>query len=359
MKTALQAKDAGAPFATPRRIIAALLLAALAILTTSCEKPDDTFRVLWKAGRTPGALLTQFGERPGIKLAVETYASDADLIEKLSAKGAAYDLLETDDRIARELAENGLLRKLDKSKIPNLANLDPAFSRPPFDADGKYSVPYMTEIIGITYNAETVALPIIGFSSAFHPQYAGRIAGGDDPLELAAAAMLASGLPLDGLKDGDISKITPLLANWLSKMSTPLFSDPAAALLQGKADIGIIRSGDAARLFATDPKFQWVLPAEGLRLTASVLSVPKTVRHPDTAHELINFLLTPENGLKISEEQPGYNPNAAARALLTEAQRENPASYPTGFNPTQAALFPALGDNAKKIRNKILSLKSP
>lgn len=340
-------------------ITKALLLAAAAALLTACEKPDDTFRVLWKSGRIPGTLLTQFGERPGVKLAVETYTSDDDLLEKLSAKGAAYDLIETNDRMVRELAENGRLRPLDRPEIPNLANIDPAFSRLSFDPGGKYSAPYMAAIAGIVYNAETVTLPIIGFADVFHPQHAGRIAAGGDPLEIAAAALLTSGLPGSEMSTGSISQITPLLADWLAKTGDAPFSDPAAALLKGEADIGIVRSDDAARLFAANPGFQWVLPAEGFRLIVNALVIPKTARHTDTAQALINFLLTPENGRAISEEFPGYNPNVAARELLDEAQRNNPASYPTGLDVTQAVMFPALGDNAKKIRELILSLKAP
>lgn len=342
-----------------RWITKALLLTAAAALLTACEKPDDTFRVLWKSGRLPGTLLKQFGERPDIKLAVETYTSDGDLLEKLSAKDAAYDLIEADDRMVRELAEGGRLRPLDRAKIPNLANIDPAFSRLTFDPGGKYSAPYMAAIAGIVYNAEAVALPVVGFADVFHPEYTGRIAAGGDPLEIAVAALLTSGLPVSKMSADDISQISPLLADWLAKTGDAPFADPAAALLKGEADIGIVRSDDAARLFAANPGFQWVLPAEGFRLIVNALVIPKTARHTDTAEALINFLLAPENGRAISEEFPGYNPNAAARELLSEAQRDNPASYPTGLDVTRAAMLPALGGDAQKIRERITSLKAP
>lgn len=338
-----------------------LLTIALAfVLLTGCEKPDDgIFRVLSRPGEASAALLAEFGKRPDVKLALETYASDEELLQKLSAQDAAYDLLEVDDRMARELAENGYLRPLNLMAIPNLANVDPAFTRPPFDVGEKYAAPYMAGFIGIVYNAEAVTLPIVSFKDVFHPQHAGRIVVNPDDRDITAAALFSQGLPLQALNDDKaLSQITPLLANWLPKINPHAPRDPADALLQGEAVIGIVPSDDAAKLFSANPKFQWVLPAEGFRLFVNALVIPKTARHLETAEAAINFFLTPENGVALSKESPGYNPNLAARKLLSESELNNPASYPTGIHIANTTTFPVLGDQSVKIRALIVSLLS-
>lgn len=345
-----------------KRNVRFLIATTLAVLLlVGCQKPDDgTFRVLWRAGQVPGTLLSQFGKRPDVKLVVEIYTSDEDLLEKLAAKDAAYDLVEVNDRLAQELMDAGSLRPLHRGTIPNLANIDPFFLRVPFAPGEKYAAPYMAGFMGIVYNAEIVTLPIVSFNDVFHPLHKGGIATGPDPLEITASALLFAGLPLQELNnDKALAQITPLLNNWLSKVGAFPSTDPADALLRGDAYIGIVRSDDAARLFSANPKFQWVLPVEGFRLFVNALVIPKIARHTATAEAAINFLLSPESGLLISKEFPGTNPNLAARKLLSEAQLNNPASYPSDFNVAQATTFPALGDNAQKIRAYVMSLKAP
>ncbi len=337
-----------------------LLAAAVAtMLTAGCEKPDDTFRVLWRAGRVPEQIIARFGAQTGTKLAVETYSSDEELLAKLSAKGAAYDLIQAEDHIVEALAKDGQLRRLDHAEIPNLKNIAPEFLKLPFDPGAKYSVPFLAGFDGIVYNAETVTIPVVGFADVFHQQHAGRILVSDDAREIASCALLAAGLPVNDMSDDNLAKVTPLLADWLQKVGVYNSTDPKNVLVNGQADIGIVRSDEAARLFAANPKYQWVLPAEGFRMFVSALAIPKTARHRDTAEALMNFLLRPDTGKSISDEFPGYNPNTEARKLLTEAQLDNPASYPTGLDVTKAEMFSDISDRETQVRQLVTSLKLP
>jgi spermidine/putrescine transport system permease protein len=60
----------------------------------------------------------------------------------------------------------------------------------------------------------------------------------------------------------------------------------------------------------------------------------------------------------ISDEFPYYNPNLAARALLSPEQLNNPASYPPGFDVASAQLFTDLGEQASKVDELITTLKA-
>ncbi len=337
-----------------------LLLAATALMMPAgCEKPDDTFRLLWRHGQVPRQLIAKFGEQSGAKLAVETYASDEELLAKLAAKGAAYDVIQAEDHVVQALAKHGQLRQLEHSEIPNLKNIAPEFLALPYDPGAKYSVPFLAGFDGIVYNAETVTIPVVGFADVFHEQHAGRIVLGNDAREIVGCAFLAAGLPVNETSDENLAKVTPLLADWLPKVKVYDAIDPKTALVNGDADIGIVRSDEAARLFAANPRYQWVLPAEGVRMRVSALAIPKTARHRDTAEALMNFLLRPDIGKAISDEFPGYNPNAGARKLLNEAQLDNPASYPTGLDVSKTVIFSDIGDRAAKVKELVKSLQVP
>jgi spermidine/putrescine transport system substrate-binding protein len=99
-------------------------------------------------------------------------------------------------------------------------------------------------------------------------------------------------------------------------------------LLNGDVDLGVVWSGEAARLIQEDRKFVYVLPQEGWHPFVDVLAIPTTSKNPSLAHQFLNYVLRPEVSKRISDEFPYTNPNAAARKLLTPEQLANAASYP-------------------------------
>ena len=73
----------------------------------------------------------------------------------------------------------------------------------------------------------------------------------------------------------------------------------------------------------------------------------------------LDFLLTPRVGAELSSERPGYNPNAAAREMLSDEQKKNPASYPTSFDVNRAQLGADLGPQQEKVEALVRELKRP
>lgn len=335
--------------------------AALAVtLLAGCgAKPDDTFRILWRRGYVPEQAIAKFAAETGVKTEIETYSTDKELDEKLSARNAAWDVIEAPDHVLQALAKAGRLHKLDHAEIPNIANVDPAFTGLPFDPGCKFSVPYLAGFIGIVYNAETVTAPVVGFSDVFADQHTGRIVVPGDARETVSWAFLAAGIPINDTTDANIATVAPLLANWIPKVAVFDDENPGKAIADGEADIGIVDSGKAAQLFASNPAFQWVLPAEGFRMFVRGLAIPKTAPHRDAAEAFMNFMLRAETGKMISDSFFCYNPNAAARKLLSEQQLDNPASYPVGIDVTKVEMFSDIGAQAGKIEEVAGGLKPP
>ena len=148
-----------------------------------------------------------------------------------------------------------------------------------------------------------------------------------------------------------------MLKDWLSKVKVFDSDSPKTSLGNGDTDIGIVLSGEGALLFAENPKFQWVMPAEGVHMFVDNLAIPKTSQNKDKAEAFMNFILRPYISKMISDEFPYYNPNAEARKLLSEEQLNNPASYPPGFDLTKADLFTDIGEQASKVDELITTIK--
>src|SRR6202171_5050672 len=86
---------------------------------------------------------------------VQTYYSDnEELLAKLAAGAKGYDILVPTSNAVQSLIKGGQLKPIDKSKLPNLKNINPVYLNTPFDPDNKYSVPYAMSTTILGYNAE-------------------------------------------------------------------------------------------------------------------------------------------------------------------------------------------------------------
>lgn len=326
-----------------RAIVRFLTLAVLAtaVLAGACKKKDDTLRVLCYPACVPENIARKFAEESGLKIAVDVCGSREEFRARLASAERPYDVLSCEDSEVRRLAAAGALAELDD--VPNARYLDPEFRGLAFDREGKYSVPWMAEPMGIVYNAETIVAPITGYADVFLPEHAHRIVAPSEAGELAACAMAAAGRA-GQVPDPQIAE--PVLREWMAKVKVFDSKAPGHAVEEGEADIGVVPASEAARLFTANPRFQWVLPAEGFRLRLDCLAVPAASGNRDAAQRFVNFVLRPENARDIAASIPGYCPNSEARQTLSQEQLNNPASYPQGARVNAGWISPALDDKA-------------
>jgi len=328
-----------------------------AMLLAGCTKKDETLKLFCWTEYVPQTIIDKFTAETGIKVSVENYSSNEEMLAKLLAGGGAYDLIQPSEYTVQAMIGEGLLQELDPTKIPNLKNLAPEFRNLPFDPGNKYSVPYLSGFVGIVYNAETITTPVVGYQDVFKPEHAGRIVVLDDAREIVSWGLATAGIPINDVTDQNLATITPMLKDWLSKVKVYDSDSPKTAMSNGDTDIGVIWSGEGALLFAENPKFQWVMPAEGVHMFIDSLAIPKTARNKDKAEAFVNFILRPDISKMISDDFPYYNPNAEARKLLSAEQLNNPASYPPGFDVTKALLFTDIGEQGSKVDELITTLK--
>jgi len=344
-------------------LVAALLVAALVGLT-SCSKPESeassgpakSLNLFAWSEYVPQAIIDGFTAETGIKVNYETYASNEEMLSKLVAGATPYDLVQPSEYTIEALVNAKKLMQLDHSKIPNLGNIAPEYTDLPHDPGLKYSVPWMSGTVGIVVNTEKVPDTITGYTDVFQEKYKGRIVVLNDNREMVSWALNTLGLPVNDINPEALAKVKPVLGEWIKMVKVFDSDSPKTALLNGDVDLGIVWSGEAAILFETDPKFQYVLPKEGAHRFIDSLAIPADARNPEAAHKFIEYILRPEVSKLISDDFPYTNPNTEARKLLTPEQANNPASYPKGDSKLET--FTDLGLNAAEIDKLVTDLKS-
>ncbi len=313
---------------------ASLTLAALAslVLSQAATAAEELNLFAWSE-YVPQSVLDDFTKETKIQVNYESYASNEEMLAKLTSGAASYDLIQPSEYIIEAMAKEKLLVPLDHAKLPNLKNIGKEYWGQPHDPKLTYSVPYMQGTVGIAVNTEKIKTPVTGYVDVFTEKNKGRIVVLDDSLEVVTWAMATQGHGPDEVTKANIAMTRPVLVQWLPLVKVYDSDSPKTALLNGDVDVGVIWSGEAAILIQEQgKKFAYVLPKEGAHMFIDSLAIPKGAEHVDTAHRFINYILRPEVSKKISEEFPYTNPNVEARKLLSPEERANAASYPAG-NP--------------------------
>jgi spermidine/putrescine transport system permease protein len=306
----------------------------------------------------PQQIVDAFSADTGIKVSMETYSSNEEMLAKLFAGGGNYDIIQPSEYVIEGLIKESLLTPIDHASIPNMKNLAPEFTNMSFDPGNKYSVPYMAGSVGIIVNTEVVQDDIKSYNDVFQEKFAKNIVVLDDAREIVSWGLESLGIPVNEVSDENLAKVKPLLEKWLPLVRVFDSDSPKTALLNGDVALGVVWAGEGAILLNEDEKFKWIVPAEGGHLFVDSLAIPKTAKHVKNAELFINYVLRPDVSAKISEAFPYLNPNLAARELLTPAQRNNPASFPTADQLANMQTFKDIGEQATKIDELVTSLKA-
>ncbi len=335
----------------------AALAAALSLGSVPVAAGSEELNLFAWSEYVPQGVLDGFQEETGIQVNYESYASNEEMLAKLLSGAASYDLIQPSEYTVEALVKEKLLLPIDHAKLPNLKNIGKEYWGQAHDPKLEYSVPYMQGTVGIVVNTAKVKQPIKGYADVFTNAHKGRIVILDDSLEIVTWGLAAHGLGPDQVSKANLEKVRPTLAKWLPLVKVYDSDSPKTALLGGDVDLGIVWSGEAAILIKEQPgKFAYVLPVEGAHMFIDNLAIPKGAGNVAAAHRFIDYVLRPDVSRKISEDFPYTNPNLEARKLLTDAERANAASYPTGT--PKLATFRDIGPLAADVDKLVTDLKA-
>ena len=105
------------------------------------------------------------------------FASNEEMYTKLLG-GSQYDVLVPSDYMIERMIDENMLQPLDKSMIPNLANLADGVKGLSYDPDNTYSAPYFWGMVGIVYNKNNVDPADVesqGFDVLRNEKYKGHV----------------------------------------------------------------------------------------------------------------------------------------------------------------------------------------
>ncbi len=265
----------------------------------------------------------------GVKINHDEYSSNEEMYAKLSAGGTNYDLVQPTDYIVNLMIRNGMLQKLDKSKLNFLDNLDPAYMNQPFDPGNEYTIPYEGGFDAIIYNADKVTNPPKSYADLWNPEYAGRLVLLDDSRVIIGMTLLTLGYDVNTTDPAQLNEAKAKLAELIPNVKLFDSDSPKTALIAGDVDLGIVWTGEAYTAHQENPAFTFVYPTEGAIIWQDNWAIPVGAPHLDAAYAWMNYTMQGNLFYLMLRDFPYLNPNKAA---LEFAKNNHPDLYDPFIN---------------------------
>ena len=291
--------------------------------------------------------LADFERNTGIRVNYDTYDSNEILETKLLTGRAGYDVVVPSLTNFERLARTGAFRKLDKSQLPNLANMDPWVQRnmAVSDPGNDFAVNYMWGTVGIGYVPKLVAkalgTPTIdSWSAVFDPAVAAKLASCgiallDAPEDVFDSALVYLGRDPNSETAEDLAAAEAVLQGvrpYLRYIDAyrhvdDLASGEICVALSWNGQIIQARERGAAAVVPVEVAY--ANPREGSTLWFDAIAIPADAPHPGNAHKFLNFLMEPEVIAAISAQIRYANGNAAALEYMADGLKNDPSVYPS------------------------------
>jgi putrescine transport system substrate-binding protein len=292
-------------------------------------------------------LLTKFEDETGIDLIYDVFDSNEILETKLLAGGSGYDVVVPSGTFLSRQIQAGAFQKLDRSKLPNLANMWDAIAErtEKYDPGNEYSVNYMWGSTGIGVNINKVKevlgddAPVGSLALIFDPANMEKLSQCgvhmlDAPTEVIPAALTYLGEESDAQDYETIEKAEPVLtaiAPYVLKFHS---SEYINALANGDICVAFGWSGDIlqARDRAAEAdngvEIEYHIPKEGALMWFDQMAIPVDAPNVDAAHKFINFIMDAHNAAAASNYVYYANGNMASQEFLNEDVIGDTAIYP-------------------------------
>jgi len=290
--------------------------------------------------------LPNFEKQTGIKVHVAYFDTNETLETKLLAGSSGYDVVVPTASYFERQIKAGVYLTLDKSKLPNLKNMDPQLMSKValHDPDNAHGIIYTWGTNGIGFNEKMVRelmpdAPLDSWRMVFDPAVASKVAKCgisvlDSPAEMLRAVYSYLGKDPNSQSPDDLllaeavlTKIRPYIRNINS-------SEYIEALANGDLCIAVGYNGDVmqardrAREANKGIEIKYIVPKEGSILWFDMLAIPKDAPHPDSAYAYLNYIMTPQVIADISNFKRYANANLASQPLVLDAVKNDPGIYP-------------------------------
>jgi putrescine transport system substrate-binding protein len=352
--------------------VSAAIVLALAFLSSPAGAQQRTVNFYnWSNYIAPG-VLEDFTKETGIKVVYDTFDANETLETRLLAGKSGYDVVVPTGYFLQRQITAHVFQKLDKSKLPNLANAWPVVTDrlATYDPGNIYAANYMWGTTGIGYNVKAVR-KILGpdaridsWDIVFKPENLAKFKDCgvhmlDSADDIFPAALGYLGLDPNSTKQADLEKAADLILKIRPYVRKFHSSEYLSALATGEICLVVGWSGDImqARSRAAEAKSDveigYAIPKEGAQMFFDNLAIPADAKNVAEAYELINYLYRPDVAAKNSNFLSYANGNLASQKLIDPKILNDKNIYPDDATLKKLFVISARDPATQRIINRL------
>jgi spermidine/putrescine-binding protein len=275
--------------------------------------------------------IKSFEEEYDVKVrATDFFESNEELLAKIQGGARGYDVVAPTGYMVEIMAGEGLLMQLDKSRIPNLANVQPQFLNLPYDPKNDFSVPKDWGTTGFMYIVDKVKDDLTSWEQfyAAAPDFSGKYTVLDGAVEVVGSQLKRLGFSWNSTDQAEVDAATEELIKF--KPHVLAITSTEYRELMGRADawLALGWNGDYFYIYEDQPSTKYVIPSEGTEFWVDTWAILADAPHPNLAHEFVNWILTPER--QAVETNFTYYASAVegAKELTDKAIADDSSIYP-------------------------------
>lgn len=353
--------------------VLALTLALIPFAAQAQERKVNFYN--WSNYIAPG-VLEDFTRETGIKVVYDTFDANETLETRLLAGQSGYDLVVPGAYFLERQIKASVFQKLDKSKLPNLANAWPEVTQKLaiYDPGNQYSANYMWGTTGIGYNVKkaqealghTVKLDeaMSTLDIVFKPENLSKFKDCgvhmlDSADDILPAALTYLKLDPNSSKQADLDKAAELIGKIRPYVRKFHSSEYLSALAGGEICFVFGWSGDVkqAQNRAEEAKngveIAYAIPREGAQMFFDNLAIPADAKNVAEAHELINYLYRPQVAAKNSDFLSYANGNLASQKLISAKVINDKTVYPDEATMKRLFVINSRDQAAQRVVNRV------
>ena len=260
-----------------------------------------------------------FMEQTGCEIVVET-GKNAERVTKIEESPENYDVVIIGDSFAAQLAQDGILDSIDRSKLTNIDSIYDSAKAPMGE---EYGPAYTFNRLGIVYDPSMTDVEINSFADLWNADLADSIAVPDITTSSGMLFYYATAAAFDLQPGTDDDAIFEKLAEFKPNVVKTWTSanDTITMLNQGEASVAVLLDYSYTTAKQANPDYVWVNPTEGNFAGFNMLNITKGCKNKELASAFIDFYLSKE--VQEAEALDGVDSPVNTEVKLTEDQAAN------------------------------------
>lgn len=334
-----------------------LLLATTFVALPLAVQAEGTLNIyVWSDSISP-ELIEKFTAETGIKVNVDGFNSNEDLLTKLQAGASGYDLVTPSQHFVKIMIDQGLLEDIDAHATAAFQATDAKWRGQWWDPTNDYSIPLAYGTAGFTVNRDVYKGPVDSWKVLFEPEadLQGKIAMLSYPDEIVGAAQLYLGVPFCSEDASEMKKVYDLLAAQKPSVVAYTSDNIENRIGGGEVAAHFWWDGNSMKTRVNEKApIEYAMPKEGLVGWLDSMVVPKGAANVDNAKKFIDFMTTLDNAT-VQYNYYGHSaPMAIDQAKAIYTAENAPELFPTVKVEFSQACSPAAQDLVTKVWTQLL-----